>query len=114
MDSRRLILVIIFTLSSFLLWENWQKYKQPKPPVEAATAAAQAGGDAPRPSVDLQQAGNVGSLAPVANALNPAAVVGETFTITTDLLQATIAAQGGDIVRLELFKYKEKDNQDKN
>jgi hypothetical protein len=32
MDTRRLILVLIFTFSSFMLWENWQKYNQPKPP----------------------------------------------------------------------------------
>lgn len=31
MDTRRLILVLIFTFSSFMLWESWQKYNQPKP-----------------------------------------------------------------------------------
>ncbi|MDR1995622.1 membrane protein insertase YidC [Azonexus sp.] len=112
MDTRRLILVIIFTLSSFLLWENWQKYNQPKPAAEVAAAGAPtaaASGDAPRPSAGLQ-AGSVTapsvSTAPVTTA--------ETFTVTTDLLEATISAQGGDIVRLELFNYKEKNNQDKN
>ena len=34
MDTRRLILVLIFTFSSFMLWENWQKYHQPKLPAE--------------------------------------------------------------------------------
>jgi hypothetical protein len=38
MDTRRLILVMIFTFSSFLLWENWQKYNQPKPAAEVAAA----------------------------------------------------------------------------
>jgi YidC/Oxa1 family membrane protein insertase len=114
MDSRRLILVIIFTLSSFLLWQNWEQYKQPKPPAGAATAAAQAVGDsAPRPSVDLQTGVPTPGVSAAAVPTAPV-VAGETFTITTDLLQATISAQGGDIVRLELFKYKEKDHQDKN
>ena len=45
MDTRRLILVLIFTFSSFMLWESWQKYNQPKPPANAATTApAKAGG----------------------------------------------------------------------
>lgn len=112
MDTRRLILVIIFTLSSFLLWENWQRYNQPKPAAEVAAASAPvaaANGDAPRPSVGLQ-AGSV-----TAPSVGTAPVhTAETFTVATDLLEATISAQGGDIVRLELFKYKEKDNQDKN
>ena len=53
MDTRRLILVLIFTFSSFMLWENWQKYNQPKPAVETA-AAGQAAGSAPVPSASLQ------------------------------------------------------------
>jgi YidC/Oxa1 family membrane protein insertase len=95
-----------------LLWENWQKYNQPKPAAEAATAGvpvAAANGDAPRPSAALQADGVKApntSPAPISTA--------ETFTITTDLLQATVSTQGGDIIRLELFRYKDKDEQDKN
>ncbi|PKO89576.1 MAG: membrane protein insertase YidC [Betaproteobacteria bacterium HGW-Betaproteobacteria-12] len=113
MDTRRLILVMIFTFSSFLLWENWQKYNQPKPAAEVAAAgapAAAAGSDAPRPSVSLQP----GSVTPPSATAAPAVTAAETFTITTDLVQATISAQGGDIVRLELFKYKEQDDKEKN
>ncbi|MDR0776230.1 MAG: membrane protein insertase YidC [Azonexus sp.] len=112
MDTRRLILVIIFTLSSFLLWENWQKYNQPKPAAEVAAAGAPtaaASGDAPRPSAGLQ----AGSVTAPSTSTAPANTA-ETFIVTTDLLEATISAQGGDIVRLELFNYKEKNNQDKN
>ncbi|MCL2635277.1 MAG: membrane protein insertase YidC, partial [Betaproteobacteria bacterium] len=112
MDTRRLILVIIFFLSSFLLWENWQKYNQPQPAAEVAALGAPAAavnGDAPRPSAGLQAGGVT---APSASAV-PASTA-ETFTVATDLLAATISAQGGDIIRLELFKYKEKDNPDKN
>ncbi|PKO35449.1 MAG: membrane protein insertase YidC [Betaproteobacteria bacterium HGW-Betaproteobacteria-7] len=113
MDTRRLILVMIFTFSSFLLWENWQKYNQPKPAAEVAAAAgtpaAAASGDAPRPSVSLQP----GSVTPPTATATPAAV-GETFTVRTDLVEATISTQGGDIVRLELFKYKEQEDKEKN
>ena len=113
MDTRRLILVMIFTFSSFLLWENWQKYNHPQPAAEVAAGAAPAvagAGDAPRPSVSLQ----AGSVTPPAATAAPAATTAETFTVTTDLLKASISAQGGDLVRLELFKYKEQDAKDKN
>jgi YidC/Oxa1 family membrane protein insertase len=114
MDTRRLILVMIFTFSSFLLWENWQKYNQPKPAAEVAAAAgtpaAAASGDAPRPSVSLQP----GSVTPPSATAAPAVTAAETFTVTTDLVQATISTQGGDIVRLELFKYKEQEDKEKN
>ncbi|MCL2524447.1 MAG: membrane protein insertase YidC [Betaproteobacteria bacterium] len=112
MDTRRLILLLIFCISGFMLWEKWEQYKYPKPAAEIAVAGAPAaapGGDAPRPSASLQ-AHSV--TAPSASAA-PVSVA-ETFTITTDLLQATISAQGGDIVHLELFKYKEKDDANKN
>jgi YidC/Oxa1 family membrane protein insertase len=109
MDTRRLILVLIFTFSSFMLWENWQKYNQPKPPVAAATGDAAASA-APKPSSALQAASPAGSTpVPV-----DAAPAGETFTVRTDLVEATISAKGGDIVRLELFKYKEHEDKQKN
>ncbi|MBS1143873.1 MAG: yidC [Proteobacteria bacterium] len=107
MDTRRLILVLIFTFSSFMLWENWQKYNQPKPAADAV-ASTPAGSAAPTPSASLQPKG-----APVAPTASAPASTAETFTVTTDLLKATISTQGGDIVGLELLKYKEHDNKDK-
>lgn len=108
MDTRRLILVLIFTFSSFMLWENWQKYNQPKPAAEAA-AASQAGA-APKPSAALQASAAPGT--PVAP--TPAANTSETFTVSTDLMKATISTQGGDLVRLELLNYKEHEDKQKN
>ncbi len=109
MDTRRLILVLIFTFSSFMLWENWQKYNQPKPPAEAGVATV-AGAAAPKPSTNLQ----AGTVSPgVAPVVAPSASTAETFTVSTDLVKATISAQGGDLVNLELLKYKEHDNKEK-
>ena len=81
MDTRRLILVLIFTFSSFMLWENWQKYNQPKPAVEAAVAG-QSTGSVPTPSVGLQ-----GKAAPVTPTAAAPASTAETFTVSTDKLQ---------------------------
>ena len=111
MDTRRLILVMIFTFSSFMLWENWQKHNQPKPaPTEAAAAKSVAG--APTPSASLQ-AGAVTATAGVTPAVT-ATNAAETFTVTTDRVKASISLQGGDLVGLELLNYKEHDNKDKN
>ncbi|MBS1141186.1 MAG: protein translocase subunit yidC [Proteobacteria bacterium] len=107
MDTRRLILVLIFTFSSFMLWENWQKYNQPKPADVAA--AAPVSGSAPTPSAALQA-----KAAPGAPAVATPVSTTETFSITTDLLKATISAQGGDLVSLELLNYKEHDDNQKN
>ena len=109
MDTRRLILVLIFTFSSFMLWESWQKYNQPKPPASTA-AGAPAGNAVPQPSTTLQAGTPTSAVAP---ATAPVAPAGETFTVTTDLVKATISAQGGDLVKLELLKYKEHENKDK-
>ena len=106
MDTRRLILVLIFTFSSFMLWENWQKYNQPTPAAGTAVAVTPAGGAVPKPSAALQTGAPV--VAPVASTA-PA----ETFTVSTDLVKATISAQGGDLVELELLKYKEHDDKNK-
>ena len=108
MDTRRLILIMIFAFSSFMLWESWQKFNQPKPAADAV-AANQSATAAPKPTANLQAGGS----APVVPAAALVAPVAESFTITTDLVKATISAQGGDIVQLELLKYKEHENKDK-
>src|SRR6185369_617901 len=112
MDTRRLILVLIFTFSSFMLWENWQKYNQPKPAAEVAAAKGTIGAaPTPTPTASLQAGGAVPA---VPAAETPAVASAETFTVSTDLLKATISAQGGDLVNLELLKYKGHDDKDKN
>ncbi|NJD23800.1 MAG: membrane protein insertase YidC [Betaproteobacteria bacterium] len=108
MDTRRLILVLIFTFSSVMLWENWQRYNQPKPAAGAAETVA--GSAAPQPSASLQPGASATPAAQAAAA--PAA--GETFTVTTDLVKATISTTGGDIVQLELLKYREHGSADRN
>jgi YidC/Oxa1 family membrane protein insertase len=108
MDTRRLILVLIFTFSSFMLWENWQKYNQPKPAgnaVASAPAASRQCADAFRQPAGQGRTGHPAGYV--------AAFAAETFTVTTDLLKATISAQGGDLVNLELLNYKEHDSKDK-
>jgi YidC/Oxa1 family membrane protein insertase len=97
---------MIFTFSSFMLWENWQKYNQPKPTADAV-ATSPAGSAAPTPSASLQ------ANAPVAPAVSAPVSTAETFTVTTDLIKTTISAQGGDLVELDLLKYKAHEDKEK-
>ena len=108
MDTRRLILVMIFVFSSFMLWENWQKFNQPKPAADAV-ASAQSVGVAPTPTTNLQAP----TPTPGVPAVAASAPVADSFTVSTDRVKASISAQGGDIVQLELLRYKEHDNKDK-
>ncbi len=101
MDNRRLILLLVFTFSLVMLWDAWQKHNLP-PAAPATSAAATDGSATPLPSTSLQ-AGQVA--APVASAA-AAPAKAETVTIKTDLYVAEVSSQGGDIVSLELKRYK--------
>jgi YidC/Oxa1 family membrane protein insertase len=106
MDTQRLILLLVFFFSTMMLWDAWQRQGQPPAgtptPAVATTGASGSAGDAAVPS------------APTSGGVSPAAVPGSaaaataapTMTVRTDLVVAEISAQGGDLVRLELLKYK--------
>jgi YidC/Oxa1 family membrane protein insertase len=109
MDNRRLILLMIFSFSLFMIWDKWQQYNNPQPlPGKTAAAPAAAGGGAPQPSASLQS-GN--PAAPTAAAPAPAAA--ETVLIRTDLMEATVSTLGGDLVELDLLKYRAHENKEK-
>ncbi|MDD2743279.1 MAG: membrane protein insertase YidC [Rhodocyclaceae bacterium] len=108
MDTRRLILVMILVFSSFMLWENWQKFNQPVAAVEAV-ANAPALSATPTPTTNLQAV----SPTPGVPAVVATVPTAENFTISTDRVKATISLQGGDIVQLELLRYKDQENKEK-
>jgi len=103
MDNQRLILFIVFSFSLLLLWEAWQDKSAPPPTVPSATSAPATG--VPAPSEALK------ATAPPATpstgfGRGPRAVV------ETDVLHATIDANGGDLRELKLLQYRE--TEDKN
>jgi len=105
MDNRRLIPLVIFVLSLYMLWVEWQRFNQPPAPAVAATAPAPAGAasGAPQPSAPLLPTAQPGQ--PPA-AVAPTAATAEKVTIRTDLLVAEISSVGGDLTRLELLKHR--------
>ncbi len=108
MDTQRIVLLLVFTVSLFLLHDAWQRqHVVPQPTTAAGTQAAGAAtdaagakiGDVPAPS---RPAGTPGALPSAPQAENLAA--GESVEVVTDVIHAQISTAGGDLRRLELLK----------
>lgn len=117
MDNQRLILLLVFLFSLFMLWDGWQKQNQPTQAttkeIPARQNAPQAGGALPVPSAGLSP-----SLSP-ATATVPAASAtkevsgGTKAMIKTDIYIAEISSMGGDLVGLELIQQKATEDKSK-
>jgi YidC/Oxa1 family membrane protein insertase len=102
MDTRRLVLFVIFSMSILMLWDAWQRQHAP---VEIVQQVANNNG------VTTQGANTVSTV-------NANAVVdtdyklqmGQRISVTTDLYKAAIETTGGDLRKLELLKHRASDN----
>ncbi len=111
MDTRRLILFVIFSFSIMMLWDAWQKKDQP-------ALITQQGTQQVSPEANNGEvAGNTAKN----NAEDVAAVDGEfklekgqRIKVSTDLFQAEIDTFGGDLRRLELNKHRAAEVKDGN
>lgn len=113
MDNKRLVLLLIFSFSLVMLWDAWQKYNQPPVPAQTQSAAAPTNGSVPAPTpTPATKAAVPGQTAAVA-AVTPADAKADVVTIKTDLFTASISTLGGDIVGLDLSKYKSVTDKDK-
>ncbi|MGA0032268.1 MAG: membrane protein insertase YidC [Burkholderiales bacterium] len=111
MDSQRLILFFVFTMSVFLLYEGWQRDQ--RPPVAASApsavpAAPQTPGAPSIPSTAGVPPAPSAALTPKPVAAPAAAVAtdrSQIIKVETDLYQAEISTTGGDLVGLRLLKH---------
>jgi YidC/Oxa1 family membrane protein insertase len=101
MDNQRLILFIVFSFSLLLLWEAWQDKNAPAPVAPTATSAPAS--SAPTPSQALN--------APAAAPAQAGFAKGQRAVVETDVLRATIDANGGDLRELQLVSYRETEDQ---
>jgi YidC/Oxa1 family membrane protein insertase len=106
MDTQRIVLLLVFTVSLFLLHDAWQRqHVVPPPSAGTATPAGtpdQSGakpGEVPAPSAAV----NASGAAPAAPQAETVAA-GELVEVVTDLVRAEISTAGGDLRRLELLK----------
>jgi YidC/Oxa1 family membrane protein insertase len=106
MDTQRLILFIIFSFSLLMLWDAWQRQSRPPQPPPQAQARDIA---VPTPSAPAQKPAAPAAAPAAPDAGPPSAVPAarELIRVTTDYLAAEIDPIGGDIVKLELLRYKD-------
>ncbi len=123
MDTQRLILLFVFSFSLLLLWTEWEKEQRPKPaPVMAGTTqpgeAKGIPGAVPTPPTPAGAVPAPASAAPTPAAAtavpSTATAKGEVVQARTDLIVGDIDTLGGSLVRLELLKHKETNDQTKN
>jgi YidC/Oxa1 family membrane protein insertase len=106
---RRTLLWVVFSMSLFLIYDAWNKHNGQPSLFSPAPARVVAAGAAPRtvtPSVPGAAVTAVGAM-PVAAAASGAPVAGESVTISTDLVRATIDSKGASLVRVELLQQHE-------
>jgi len=107
MDFQRTVAFVVFSLSLLLLWEAWQDHTNPQPAqvVEEKNATSVQPADIPNPTQNPAEL--------------PAAVAQETVVkgarahVKTDVIDAVIDANGGDIRELVLSQYRQNDDKDK-
>ena len=121
MDIKRTVLLVVFSLSLLMLWENWNVYNggpsmfAPEQKTAAATTPATPG-TASEQSVPQASTTRAPSAAPSTDVPGGASTSaqGERITLTTDLLKVDINTAGGEITRVELLKHKDATNPEKN
>ena len=110
MDTRRLILFVIFSFSIMMLWDSWQKKNAP-----IADVKQQAQQEVPTPGTG--NATNTSDAAAVNNTAGDGSFKiesGQRIKVATDLFQAEIDTKGGDLRRLVLNKQRAAENKDGN
>ncbi|OYY95375.1 MAG: membrane protein insertase YidC [Hydrogenophilales bacterium 28-61-23] len=109
MDTQRIIAFIVFSFSILLLWESWQNYSDPKTAVEAQATkqkqpAQSANAELPVPGQGLKPVSAIAAESQV--------VRGARARVVTDVLDAEIDANGGDLRKLVLTRYRKNEQAD--
>ena len=110
MDTRRLVLFVIFSFSIMMLWDAWQ---QQHAPVERAQQGAQTESS----ETSARSPTNSNSAATADNANNDNSFKldkGQRIKVSTDLFAAEIDTIGGDLRHLELYKHRAANEKDGN
>lgn len=110
MDTRRLILFVIFSFSIMMLWDSWQKTNAPIADVKQQV----------QQELPTSSTGNVTNTLGAVTVNNTAGdgsfklENGQRIKVATDLFQAEIDTNGGDLRRLVLNKHSASESKDGN
>jgi YidC/Oxa1 family membrane protein insertase len=111
MESLRLVSLVVFCVSLFLLGEKWyseQTARTPAVATQAGTTIDSVPGDVPTATASSPGKEKVAGAAPVDGAAVPASAVAsatDLVRIETDLMQVEISLLGGDVRRTVLLKH---------
>ena len=104
MDNQRLIVFLLLSFSILTLWDTWERHNAPPVTQERTVAAQENMPSAPSKAAPAVEAGKTGfTLAK-----------GERINVKTDLIQAVIDTQGGDLRHLELTQHHATGDRSKN
>lgn len=106
MDTRRLVLFVIFSMSILMLWDAWQRQHAPfEPTAIAQQASANSNADSQNTTTNNSNTADI----PVEGEYKLGK--GQRITVITDTYKAEIETIGGDLRRLELLKHRASDNE---
>ena len=109
MDTRRLVLFVIFSFSIMMLWDAWQQKNRPVLPVQQSSAQQQ--GEQGVPTADTAAGSTTTTTA--TNAVVDGEFKleqGQRIKVTTDLFTAEIDTMGADLRHLTLSKHRAADS----
>ena len=110
MDTQRLVLFVIFSFSILMLWDAWQREQRPPAPAQQAAQGQGQPTGVPTPSAPAPSAATSPPAAVTPDAVpssTSAAPQRELIKVETDLFRAGIDPVGGDLVLLELKRYRD-------
>src|SRR5690242_11549022 len=108
MDTQRLILWLIFSFSGLLLWQAWERERNPVPVPAASAPAPRSAESSAAPSPAAPSPAAPSTVAPTAAPpVAPTAAAGQTVEVRTDLYVADIDSVGGTIARVALDKHRD-------
>ena len=110
MDTRRLILFVIFSFSIMMLWDSWQQKNRPELPIQSTVQQE-------TPAAGSSASTNSPGTATANNATNEGIFKlekGQRIRVSTDLFQAEIDTVGGDLRHLTLNKHLASDGKEGN
>ena len=122
METKKLVLIIIFSTSLLFLWDAWQKelYPPASQTMSGATSDSsnQRHDPLPVPGDGLTSSMEESGIASAIEGVNPSTTpnlftTGEKIKITTDMVVAEIDTAGGDIRHLGLLKHPSREDKNK-
>lgn len=115
MDNQRLILILVFVFSLFMLWEGWQKHNNLELRSSVTSSSQQNSApiqsETPNPVERIHTASS--SISSESEAKQSPEGPAQNILVKTDLFLAEISPEGGNLVKLELIKQKAADDESK-